>query len=232
MVVGPAGSITYRIIKIGGSAITCKDVPHCFKVDVAKEISKQIARAIREGMDPILVHGGGSFGHYEASIVDEGTVTRTSHAMLTLNFLINSFLVKSGVMTYPIPGKFFTVDVTKSVIRQGMVPLLFGDILPDGKIISGDDIVVALGKELGLGIIFVTDVEGILSQDRVMECVDNDHAFPVMRTANPDVTGGILEKVRKVLNAGVEAVITSYKGENILRAMRGERVGTRVGKCG
>ncbi|WP_162302127.1 amino acid kinase family protein [Sulfuracidifex tepidarius] len=229
---GSSGGIAYRIVKIGGSAITCKDVPYCFKVSAAKEIAKQIVKATYHGIAPILIHGGGSFGHYEASIVDERTVPRTSHAMLTLNFLVNSLLIKSGLNTYPVPGKFFTVDVTKSIIRQGMIPLIFGDILPEGKVISGDDIAVTLARELDLGIVFVTDVEGILNQGRIMDCVDNDKAFPVMKTVNPDVTGGILEKVRKILRAEVDAVITSYRDENILRAMRGERVGTRVGKCG
>ncbi|WP_054844775.1 amino acid kinase family protein [Sulfuracidifex tepidarius] len=94
--------------------------------------------------------------------------------------------------------------------------------MPEGKVISGDDIAVTLARELDLGIVFVTDVEGILNQGRIMDCVDNDKAFPVMKTVNPDVTGGILEKVRKILRAEVDAVITSYRDENILRAMRGE----------
>ncbi len=230
MDMGSSWSFPYRVIKIGGSAITCKDIPYCLKLDVARDVAKQLNEVFQKGAAPVLVHGGGSFGHYEASIKGPDMVPRTSHAMFLLNSLLNSLFMEEGIPTYSIPGRFFTLGLVRAILKEGLIPLVFGDILPDGEIISGDDIAISIAKDLQSGIVFLTDVEGVLDHNRVLECVESE-GFQVKETGTIDVTGGMLAKVRKVLKENAYAVITSPRGENILRAMKGDRVGTRVGKC-
>jgi len=227
---GSGGHVSNWVVKLGGSVITCKDIPYCFRLDVMNNIAKQILR-ISEVSKVVLVHGGGSFGHYEASISDSSRTSRTSHSMITLNFLVNSILRDQNIPTYTVPGRFFSMNAVNDVLSNGMIPVIFGDILANGMVISGDDITIEIARN-GYKAIFLTDVEGIMNSDgKVLECVESTDEFPLIDSNVSDVTGGILTKVRKILEAGINAIIANPGDENILRITSGIRVGTRVGKC-
>lgn len=55
------------IVKLGGSAITEKDNFETVKQEVLDATAHHISTAVREsGLDVIVVHGAGSFGHFQA----------------------------------------------------------------------------------------------------------------------------------------------------------------------
>merc|ERR1712070_917314 len=54
------------IVKLGGSAITVKSQRHQLESTALHATAAQIHNAIEQGIDVILIHGAGSFGHFEA----------------------------------------------------------------------------------------------------------------------------------------------------------------------
>ncbi|WP_162569000.1 isopentenyl phosphate kinase [Acidianus sulfidivorans] len=212
----------YSILKLGGSLITDKSKPYYLREDVIRRIAKEL-----QGINNlILIHGGGSFGHYEAS---KGDIVKTSLAMQKLNLLVSSILYDEGIKIFPFPGRFFSVKKTVDYIKANYVPLIYGDIDEYGNIISGDDIAVILAKELSSRALFATDVDGVISNNKVLEEV-NDLSFNVINTNNIyDVTGGIKSKIKKILEKCVEGIIfNGLKEGNINKVLKGERIGTLV----
>ena len=57
------------VLKIGGSAITKKDQFETLKPDALEKTAQQISSALNADSPPslVIVHGAGSFGHFQAS---------------------------------------------------------------------------------------------------------------------------------------------------------------------
>ncbi len=174
------------VLKLGGSLITEKDKPYTPRKDAIARIAEEIYRALSQGASLAVVHGGGSFGHYEASksieehggLVDED-VSRIAYSMDLLNMIVGEALHKQHVpyLSFP-PHSFCMADCDKgfkcdfSVIlqafRKNIVPLTYGDIILDRgncppQIVSGDDLVLHLSMLLRAErIVFAMDVPGLL----------------------------------------------------------------------
>ncbi len=177
------------IIKLGGSLVTHKDRPFSPRKKVIKRIAMEISNAIKEGVKPIIVHGGGSFGHYAASqnIKEKGKLTidgipKIIYSMQTLNQIILQALVNHNVPAIPFPPHTFCrVSCKRKIIEcnydsvinsynKGLVPVLYGDIIvPENRvcdplILSGDDIVLDLARKITPSIVvYSMDVGGIYS---------------------------------------------------------------------
>lgn len=212
---------SYRILKLGGSLITNKRIPYSFREDVVRRIAKEL---ITDNL--ILIHGGGSFGHYEAS---RGDIVRTALAMQKLNSLVATILYEEGVRIFPLPGRYFSISLAMRYLNRGYVPLIYGDINEEGNIISGDDIAVNLARALKTRALFAIDLDGVIVNNKVMPEI-NDLTFDEIKKENEfDVTGGIKAKIRKILDSCVEGVIFSGEKEgNIHKVLKGEVIGTLV----
>ncbi|BDC19138.1 isopentenyl phosphate kinase [Acidianus sp. HS-5] len=212
---------TYRIIKLGGSLITNKNMPYSFN-----EVTvKRIAREVKQFYPLIIIHGGGSFGHYEAS---RGDKIRTVIAMQELNLKISKIFYDEEVNVFPLPGRFFSVDIVKRYLNEGLVPLIYGDITESGKIISGDDIAVLLGKAFNARVLFASDVDGVFINGKVAREV-NSSLIDELSSSKFDVTGGMKSKIQKILENCIEALIFNGKIEgNIFKALQGKDIGTIV----
>ncbi|MUM64627.1 uridylate kinase [Acidianus infernus] len=212
---------TYRIIKLGGSLITNKNIPYSYN----EEIVRRIAREIRQFYPLIVIHGGGSFGHYEAS---KGDKIKTVIAMQELNLKIMKIFYNEGIKAFPLPGRFFSIDTVKRYLQEGLVPVIYGDITESGKIISGDDIAILLGKKFNSRVFFATDVDGVFINGRVAKEV-NSPFIDDLSSSSFDVTGGMKAKIQKILENCVEALIFNGKIEgNIYKALEGKNIGTLV----
>ena len=89
------------LIKLGGSIITNKERPLSPRIAAVQKIAKQLKK-IREPM--IIVHGGGSFGHYWSVKYDMHTkparndphgVAVVKNSMVELNKIILDCFVKN-----------------------------------------------------------------------------------------------------------------------------------------
>src|SRR5574338_222328 len=101
------------LIKLGGSIITNKEKPLSPRIAVIDRISKHLKK-INEPM--VLVHGGGSFGHYWSVKYDMHTkpakypihgVSVVKNSMIHLDQIILDSLVKSRLSPYSLPPTDF-----------------------------------------------------------------------------------------------------------------------------
>ncbi len=217
------GSI-YRVLKLGGSLITNKDIPFSFN----EELVTSIANVIKN-FKVILIQGGGSFGHYEASLHKENVQTRTAIAMQELNLRILKIFSKENIPVFPLPGRYFSIDQVLEILQNNLIPVIYGDILPNGNIISGDDMTLTIAKYFHTEALFATNVEGIIINNKVVSVLKSLDNFREIRTSQFDVTGGIREKLRKIFQYKVNSLIFDGRNPtNIYYALSGKRNGTFV----
>ena len=170
------------LIKMGGSVATYKDRPVSANYSAIEGFSKAIS-LIKE-VPIILVHGGGSFGHYwsvkynmhtKAELYDSRGISMVHESMLALNQIIVKSMLEEGLAPYGIsPTTLFAdgkVNVTKvnelvEYTRRGIVPVIFGDVvhLNEGRfsIVSGDSLMTSIATYLMPSrVIFTVNVDGI-----------------------------------------------------------------------
>lgn len=221
------------IIKLGGSIITNKKVPLRPRTKAVRDICRSIKR-IDEPV--ILVHGGGSFGHYWSVRYDMHTEPRrydihgvsvVNGSMMALNSIITKAASDAGLDPYCIPPSVFMrgTSAIPSKIRQisqmagaGLTPVTFGDAawLGDKKsyILSGDRIMTILARTLRPRLsIFVLDVDGLYSDiDSGSLIHDANKQKSRISEITMDVTGGMKRKVkeaRAISRTGVDVAFVN-----------------------
>jgi isopentenyl phosphate kinase len=256
------------IVKLGGSVITDKRK----RFTVKRAVLNRLARELTVAKGPlVLVHGGGSFGHPVASKykIAEGYggprqligFALTHRAMERLNAYVLEALQQAGIPAMAMQpsacvvvedGRIKSMELRplRKLLNLGLVPVLYGDAVPDldkgMSILSGDQLVAQLACELGAKrIILGVDVDGVYTANpktnknaELIQEVSSSNWSSVEKqligvVEGRDVTGGIANKMRELLalsERGVEAEIVNAAKPNILRrAILGERgLGTMV----
>ena len=235
-----------RILKIGGSVITDKDEGAFEKLN--RDALKEVCRAISESWkDLIVVHGACSFGHPHVKKYGLKTLgaSKVHLACLRLSEHFCSTLVEFGVPALPIhPMTFYTrtqslecnIEYITRTLNSGFLPVLHGDVIfgREGiEVLSGDDIVIHLSeciKPSRIG--FATDVEGVLLKGQVVERLDTDTMEKIGYEGEEktDVTGGMLNKIRKIFSMKHRCEVFIFRGDydNLKKFLNGEKVGTEV----
>jgi isopentenyl phosphate kinase len=246
------------ILKLGGSVITDKGADE----GVVKEAALlRIAQEVSEFQGKmIIVHGAGSFGHtyarkygLDTSFDPEGVIiTHESVKKLASRVVdaLNLFGVRA-VAVHPFgctvcrKGRIESMylDNIKLMLKNGFVPVLHGDVVMDLElgacVLSGDQIVPYLAKELGITRLGLGSAEdGVLDKDGKPVPEITPKEFENLKhyiggSGSTDVTGGMLGKVRELLELSKTSCITSYifnagKADNIHRFLNGESIGTRI----
>ena len=255
------------IVKLGGSVITDKRR----KFVVRRGVLRRLARELGAANCPlVIVHGGGSFGHPLASKYGLAKGFRgveqligfalTHRAMERLNAHVVDALHRAKIPAVSVQpsacvvvedGRIKSAELTplRKLLELGLVPVLYGDVVPDmGKgmsILSGDQLVAKLSRELGVKrVILGVDVNGVYTVDPkidkkavLIEEINPSRWSSIekrsKRGAEVDVTGGMANKVRELLKLvgfGVEAeIVNAMRPGTLERAISGERgLGTRV----
>lgn len=226
------------ILKLGGSLLTHKDRPLKAKRKKIKALANFLSKEVYPYKKKlILIHGGGSFGHYEAmlDVQKHGALSyeglpRVSWAMVLLNQIVLQELVRAGLPAVSLPPRAFChydcntdrhICEYKSVykaLENGLLPILFGDIIIGERgcgprIISGDDIAVDIAKLIGgARIVFAMDVEGIYTPSF------EGRFGPLIRQMSVSQASGIireLERVGKVKGYDVTGGIASKLRKSI-----------------
>lgn len=261
-------------LKLGGSLITNKDVPNTPRKDVLARLAEEISDALRSqpGLQLILGHGSGSFGHTAAS--RHGTrhgvrgasgwrgfaeVWKEARA---LNQIVVEALAAAGLPVIAFPpsaaviardGQPISWDLApmRAALSAGLIPLVYGDTIFDevrgGTILSTEDLFFYLaGQFEPRRILLAGLVEGVWADfpacSQLIETITPEnirqYAAKIAGSASIDVTGGMLEKVRRMLDlaanrSGFEAVIFSGAQPGaVAKALNGSRIGTRIcSKC-
>jgi len=236
------------LIKLGGSIITNKQKPLSPRRKTINNILKEIGK-IKEPI--IIVHGGGSYGHYWSVKYDMHTkpaktspkgVAIVKNSMVELNKIILDSAVKNRINSYCLPptdfmngnkaikSKILTInDISKS----GLTPITFGDALWFGQkksyILSGDVIMTIIGKILKPRLsLFVLDVDGVYSDLKTKRLIhDFKKEKPEIKNNKMDVTGGMTRKITEASNmakAGLKIFfVNGNKPKRITDAISGKR---------
>lgn len=166
------------VLKWGGGLITEKDQMKTVRTDVLDRLADQLHTCITEGLDVILVHGAGSFGHLKAKkyrladgalpevdfepLTQHEAVTDVRNDMLELNQHVMEALTRRDISAVALPphqwargtGPHFEGDLAFfEQAPKGIVMVTFGDVVDcDGDkefgILSGDDIVKRMAAEI------------------------------------------------------------------------------------
>jgi isopentenyl phosphate kinase len=177
------------ILKLGGSVITVKEKPMTPNTEAITRLANEIGKA---NITPlIIVHGGGSFGHYLATKyhLERGYyrpeqifgLSETHYAMLVLNRLVLGELIKQEIPVVSIQtsacfylenGRISSIriDQIAGFLKLGLTPLLYGDVVLDSKrgfaILSGDQIVSRLAIDFkAKRMIIGVNVDGLYTSD-------------------------------------------------------------------
>jgi isopentenyl phosphate kinase len=250
------------VVKLGGSVLTRKREAARVRAKVLARLSAEVATG---AVGPvILLHGAGSFGHPGALRFGlakppaEATAAHRARGaaivaseVRRLHGLVLRALIEAGVNAWSVPaatvaagsaGELARFDPLpfSAALERGVVPVSFGDVVPDDRwgfsILSADAIAVELVRRLGAQkVLFVSDVDGVLESPP-------GHGRPVIRprvdaavlegllpgAGGPDVTGGIRGKVRAMLAVGAmgadAGLISGLRHDSLRRALRGETV--------
>ena len=177
------------VLKLGGSVITQKEKPLTPNLEAIKRLAREIKEA---NVKPLLVvHGGGSFGHWWAakyrirggyrSQEQLMGFSKTHQAMMTLNKLVVDALVDAGVPAFPVqPSSFIMTkrghitqikaEIIQKLVELGLTPVLYGDAVVDSEmdftILSGDQLISSLAIRFNAKrIIIGVDVDGLYTAD-------------------------------------------------------------------
>jgi len=236
------------LIKLGGSVITDKKSPLTLRDDAIRGIVKALTR-IKEPV--IVVHGGGSFGHYWSVQYDMHTkparydlhgASLVKNSMIFLHYAILDAMEKAGLNPYTVqPGSFVSrngvlrskVVEMQDMAEHGFLPVTFGDALWAGSgrtgILSGDSIMSKLAKILQPRLcMFALDVDGLYEdmESRILINMAGERDSTITKV-NADVTGGMSRKVKEakaISKMGLDVFfVNGTKSERIVSAAHGKR---------
>lgn len=236
------------LIKLGGSIITNKQKPLTPNTSVINKIAIQLKK-VKEPI--IIVHGGGSFGHYWSVRYDMHTkpakyskkgIAIVKNSMIELNKIILDSFLKNKLNPYCLPPTDFMsgdkadtkkVKEISRIAKDGLVPISYGDVLWHGQnkfyILSGDRIMGILAKILKPRLaIFVLNVDGVYSDMKTKKLL---HEIKGQKMAisevGMDVTGGMARKIKEatmISKSGVKVfLVNGNKPERIVNAIKGKK---------
>ena len=236
------------LIKLGGSIITNKERPLSARRKAIESILKQIKK-INE--PKIIVHGGGSYGHYWSVKYDMHTkpakydargVAIVKNSMIELNKIILDIAVKNRINAYCLPPTDFMngnrsiknkILTMNDISKSGLTPITFGDALWFGQkksyILSGDVIMTTIAKVLKPRLsIFVLNVDGVYSDLKTKKLIyDFKKEKPTISISKMDVTGGMTRKITeavKISKSGLNVFFTNgNKPQRITDAVSGKK---------
>lgn len=177
------------IIKLGGSIISDKTKRSKARFDIIRQLVSEIASISSSPI--IVIHGGGSFGHFPAKEYELHRGGRSKRKRLGLTetalemnrltqYLIEAFHkvqkpaipIHASSVIVALDGRISHMDIEslREFLRQGFIPVLSGDVAADTvtnfTIISGDQIAMYLARLLNAPrVIFATDVDGLYTAD-------------------------------------------------------------------
>ncbi|XVH31738.1 isopentenyl phosphate kinase [Haloferacaceae archaeon DSL9] len=243
------------VLKLGGSVITEKARRETVDDAALDAVCGAISTALEAShRDLVVVHGGGSFGHFNAR--DYGVSTREGTrdidgvgaihgAMKELNETVVERLRSRAVPAVPVhplsvaardaDGTLrFPLAATATLLEEGFVPVLHGDVIAHRDagvtVLSGDEIVTRVATELDADRVgLCSTVPGVLDEDaRVIPAIASFDAVESVLGGSDatDVSGGMAAKVRELLALSAPAHI--FGPDAVGAFLAGDDPGTRI----
>jgi len=236
------------LMKLGGSIITNKQKPLTANLPVINKIASQLKK-IKEPI--VVVHGGGSFGHYwsvkynmhtKPAKYNEKGVSIVKNSMVELNKIILDSFLKHNLNPYCLPPTDFMsgnkpdqkkVREIAKIAKAGLVPISYGDVMWYGKnkfyILSGDRIMGILSKILKPRlVIFVLNVDGVYSDMKTKKLLyEIKGEKTTIAEVEMEVTGGMSRKIKEAISISKNGtnvfLVNGNKPDRIVNAIRNEK---------
>lgn len=233
------------LIKLGGSVVTHKDRP----MTINKKAIDKIFKSFLSVKAPIIVvHGGGSFGHYWSVKYDMHSkpdrypsdgIAIVHESMISLNHKLIKSMIKFKLNPYSVsPFSFISnnkplakkIVELASMTRDKIIPVTYGDIVYRTNhrysILSGDELMTMLSYLLRpKKVVFAVNVDGIYRDPQTKEIIDmvEEKSLIKFSNVNFDVTGGMKRKVREALKislAGIDVhLVNGFKPDRLLKIL-------------
>ncbi|KER06415.1 Uridylate kinase protein [Marine Group I thaumarchaeote SCGC AAA799-E16] len=236
------------LIKLGGSIITNKEKP----LSARRKTIENLAKSLKKIKEPIIiVHGGGSYGHYWSVKYDMHTRERkydlrgvaiVKNSMIELNKIILDSFLKNKLNPYCLPPTDFMagnkpipkkVKEIEKISKSGLIPVTFGDALWYGQnktfILSGDKIMTHLAKILKPKLcIFALNEDGVYSDLKSKKLIHElKGENPSISENKMDVTGGMTRKIEeatKISKMGMNVFfVNGNKPDRIVKAVKNRK---------
>ncbi|MBI1662277.1 MAG: gamma-glutamyl kinase [Nitrosopumilus sp.] len=236
------------LIKLGGSIITNKEKP----LSARRKTIDNLTKSLKKIKEPIvIIHGGGSYGHYWSVKYDMHTKERkydlrgvaiVKNSMIELNKIILDSFLKNRLNPYCLPPTDFMTrnkPITKKVkevekiSKSGLIPVTFGDALWYGQnktfILSGDKIMTHFAKILKPKLcIFALNEDGVYSDLKSKKLIHElKGERPSISENKMDVTGGMTRKIEeasKIAKMGMNVFfVNGNKPERIVKAVKNRK---------
>lgn len=248
-------------VKLGGSVIT--DKKHEYKANL--EAIRSIAKALKSVKTPLLIaHGSGSFAHTSAKKYGGGHgynskfgVAKVSRDAMEANRIVMDVFIDEELPAVSFrPQSLFIaekgllrnsfLEPIKQALKQGLIPVVYGDIIWDTKwkstIFSGETTLSLLCKLLQKDykiykIIEFCDVDGVLDRNnKVIPKINKSNWKETQKymfsNETVDATGGMKHKVETALDIaklGVQTmIINGNKNSDVQAAIAGKNMGTII----
>ena len=231
--------------------ITVKDRALTPNISAIEGLSHVLAQL---NVPTIVVHGGGSFGHYwsvkydihtKPELYDSHGITVVHESMVALNQIVIKSMLDAGLAPYGIsPTSLFTngkANVTKfneliEFTRRDIVPVIFGDVVHvnEGRfsIVSGDALMTQIATYLRPSkVIFTVNVDGIyedLRRRKLVKVFNLPNNEINIKNSSIDVTGGMGRKISEALEIarlGIDVnIVNGLNAERIFDILKGVKV--------
>ncbi|MBM4430062.1 MAG: isopentenyl phosphate kinase family protein [Chloroflexi bacterium] len=177
-------------VKLGGSLITDKKGEAAARPEVIARLAEEVREALdsQPGLQLLLGHGSGSFGHVvaqryrvQSGCTDWRGYALTSAAAARLNRIVTDGLLQAGVPVVSVQPsasarasagqlRRFEISTIDELLARGLVPLVYGDVALDDAwgttIISTEIIFAYLARMLNpQRIVLAGEVAGVYSAD-------------------------------------------------------------------
>lgn len=257
-------------LKLGGSLITDKKRENSVRTALIQRLAEEIqaARTEKTDFDLLLGHGSGSFGHFAAKkygtrsgvrspeewmgFAEVWTAARELHQIVVNQLNLAGLPVigiapSSAATTRKASVSKWDLAPVHSAIDNGLIPLLYGDVVFDeqigGSILSTEEIFLYLTREISPDKILLAANEPVFSdfpqKEQILPEINPQNFGEIRATLSggegKDVTGGMLSKVEATLkmlaNAQESAEAWIFSGEEpgqIKQAILDKPTGTRL----
>lgn len=162
-------------LKLGGSLITVKDQPHTPRMETLQRLAQEVAVACAQdpGLQVLLGHGSGSYGHMAArryntrmgvkTVEEWAGFAEVWRQAAELNHLVMKALEDVRLPVIAVPpsagiiaqdGRILTWDMEplRAALDKGLLPVVYGDTVFDlkrgGTILSTEDLFSHLARAL------------------------------------------------------------------------------------
>jgi isopentenyl phosphate kinase len=234
------------LIKLGGSVITRKEKEYSARVDVIR----QLVREIKKAKTPVVIaHGSGGFGHTSATkyggkkgYKSTWGVAKVARDAMEINRIVMDILIEEKIpavsmrpmsMIIAKKGKaeknFFESIIL--LLKQGITPVVYGDVIVDTNwkttIFSGETTLDLIGlyllknnfkivKNIQVGI-----TDGVYDENKktIPEITKKNYRqyeSSIFKSKNTDVTGGMKHKIESSLVLA-EKKISTYIINGLVR---------------